>query len=182
MEGSVAGSPLLFPASVSISATAQGGKRETESTTCRLQAHQTTTDSSRTPSRPIRSREINPPKQTDRLSRGGSECCNCVITDGIGDSSNLCPAVSDRTNPQAVILHIRSEKAKPSDFQQAAAGMHPSGPPRRKGCRHGDRCYWCDCFIQHLITFIQISLLNNLQNFALLTNLFVVSVWFNLIN
>lgn len=120
----------------------------------RLQANQTTTDSSRTTSRPIRSREINPPKQTDRLSRGGSECRNCVITDGIGDSSNLCPAVSDRTNPQAVILHIKSEKAKPSDFQQAAAGMHRSGPPRREGRRHGDRCYRCDCFIQHLIMLI----------------------------
>lgn len=139
MERSVAGSPLLFPVTVSISATAQAGKRETESTTRRLQAHQTTTDSSRTPSRPIRSREINPPKQTDWLSRGGSECRNCAITDGIGDSSNLCPVVSGRTNPQAVILHIRSEKAKLSDFQQAAAGMHRSRPPRREGHRHGDR-------------------------------------------
>lgn len=101
----------------------------------------TTTDSPRPPRKSKKRKEINPTrKRHDRLSRASSQCRNCVITDGIGDLSNLCPAITERTNPQAVFLHIsRKEKRSQtnrSDFEQAAsrdAPIRTSSRTRRYG-------------------------------------------------
>lgn len=90
-------SALLLPVSVSVSATAQAGKRETESAT------PPTSDSTASKQNHHRfnhqanqnkSKEIKPPTRTGWRSPEGPEWRNCVITDGIGDSSNLCPAVT----------------------------------------------------------------------------------------
>lgn len=128
-------SALLLP----VIGYSSGRKRATESAT--TASKPTTTDSPRPPRKLKKRKEINPTrKRHDRLSRASSQCRNCVITDGIGDLSNLCPAITEQTNPQAVFLHIRRKEKRPqtnrSDFEQAAsrdALIRTSSRTRRYG-------------------------------------------------